>query len=118
MSNGICGEFSTVLNGRDGGAVDPVVIPGLSPAEYERLALLAEECGEVIQIIGKILRHGYESRHPDGGPTNRELLERELGDVDAALRMMFDADDIIPDHVDSWNHEKQAKVRKYLHHQG
>lgn len=49
----------------------------LTPAEAERLALLAEECGEVIQAIGKILRHGYESRHPDGGPTNREALERE-----------------------------------------
>lgn len=32
---------------------------GLSPAEVERLALLAEECGEVIQTVGKILRHGY-----------------------------------------------------------
>lgn len=90
----------------------------LSPPEAERLALLAEECGEVIQVIGKILRHGYESRHPNGGPTNRELLEKELGDVDAAIRMMFDADDIIPDHVDFWNHKKQAKVKQYLHHQG
>ena len=30
----------------------------LTPGEAERLAILAEECGEVIQIIGKILRHG------------------------------------------------------------
>lgn len=53
----------------------------LTPAEAERLALLAEECGEVIQAIGKVLRHGFESTHPDGGPTNRESLERECGDV-------------------------------------
>jgi hypothetical protein len=33
----------------------------LTDAEAERLALLAEECGEVVQVIGKILRHGYES---------------------------------------------------------
>ncbi len=53
----------------------------LSPSEAERLAMLAEGCGEVVQAIGKILRHGYESTHPDGGPTNRATLERECGDV-------------------------------------
>lgn len=41
---------------------------GLTPAEAERLAMLSEECGEVIQIIGKILRHGYDSYHPDDQP--------------------------------------------------
>lgn len=30
----------------------------LTPGEAERLAMLAEECGEVIQAVGKILRHG------------------------------------------------------------
>ena len=28
----------------------------LTPAEEERLALLSEECGEVIQAIGKVLK--------------------------------------------------------------
>ncbi len=37
----------------------------LTPAEAERLAMLAEEAAEVIQIVGKILRHGYASYHPD-----------------------------------------------------
>jgi len=37
---------------------------GLSPAEAERLALLAEECGEVVQAVCKVLRHGYESTNP------------------------------------------------------
>lgn len=51
----------------------------LTPAETERLAILAEECGETIQVIGKILRHGYESFHPkDYATTNRTLLENEL----------------------------------------
>ena len=55
---------------------------GLTPAEAERLAMLAEECGEVIQIIGKILRHGYDSYHPaDPSTTNKQLLGRELTDL-------------------------------------
>lgn len=41
---------------------------GLSPAEAERLAILAEECSEVVQKVCKTLRNGYESTHPDGGP--------------------------------------------------
>ena len=35
---------------------------GLTPAEAKRLALLAEECGEVLQAIGKVLRHGFGRR--------------------------------------------------------
>ena len=31
----------------------------LTPAQAERLAILIEECGEVIQAATKILRHGY-----------------------------------------------------------
>lgn len=66
----------------------------LTPAEAERLALLAEECGEVIRAIGKVLRHGYENTHPDGGPTNREALESECGDVYHAMLRMWAAGDM------------------------
>lgn len=52
---------------------------GLSPAETERLALLSEEMGEVQQAIGKILRHGYESIHPDGGRRTVTILSESLG---------------------------------------
>ncbi|MDJ0712582.1 MAG: hypothetical protein QNJ14_19525 [Woeseiaceae bacterium] len=37
----------------------------LDDHEAERLAILAEEAGELIQTIGKILRHGYDSYNPD-----------------------------------------------------
>lgn len=65
----------------------------LSPAQAERLAILMEECGEVVQIIGKILRHGFESVSPYGhsSETNREALIRELFDVKAAA-MLVDID--------------------------
>ena len=94
----------------------------LSPAETERLALLAEEMGEAIQIIGKILRHGYESHNPtikvpeDELPmTNRQLLEKELGDVCCAIDYI--AFDINVSTMHRNRTMKHARVRKYLHHQ-
>jgi hypothetical protein len=90
---------------------------GLTPAQAERLAMLAEECGEVIQIIGKILRHGYDSYHPDRPHiTNRELLQRELTDL-AAVENQIHAQDrvFLPSSLDvdaAW-----AKKLRYAHHQ-
>lgn len=94
------------------------MIPNLTPAEIERLALLSEEMGEAQQVIGKILRHGYESCHPNGGPKNRELLEKEIGDVRAAISLMMRKNDIYAPAL--WQHEsnKEQSVKPYLHHQG
>lgn len=91
----------------------------LTPAEAERLALLAEECGEVIQAVGKILRHGYESRNPliAEGPTNRESLERELGDVHAAIILLRNSGDVSGEEIIARCEKKQASVGFYMHHQ-
>lgn len=90
----------------------------LTPAEAERLAMLAEECGEVIQMVGKILRHGYHSHHPDGPAfeTNRFLLSKEMQDVFAVWEQMerYDGADsgTISDTYAAWQ-----KKLKYAHHQ-
>ena len=91
----------------------------LTPAEAERLALLAEECAEVIQAVTKILRHGYESFNPDRPElgNNRSHLERELGDVEAIQLMMLDYDDVCRANVDSARVDKEKKILRYLHHQ-
>lgn len=91
----------------------------LSDAEAERLALLAEECGEVIHAIGKILRHGYWSVNPDedDGPDNRSELATELGHVRAAQVLMEKQLDIDPSAVTEAFINKQESVKKYLHHQ-
>lgn len=90
----------------------------LTPAEAERLAILAEECAEVIQIVGKILRHGYESYHPDDttkGP-NREQLAREIGDLDAIVDLMIVTDDLSQGELIDAKAEKSKRMRKYMHH--
>ncbi len=89
----------------------------LTPAEAERLAHLVEELGEATQAIGKILSHGYESKHPDGGPTNREQLETEIGHIHAHVNMLLNAGDIKAEPVNHAIRIKHNKVKKYLHHQ-
>lgn len=90
----------------------------LSPAEAERIALLMEEAGEVVQICGKILRHGFESYHPDDEKriTNRKLLEKELGDLSAARRLMEVNGDIKHLEVMLGESSKLNRINAYLHH--
>lgn len=90
---------------------------GLTPAEHERLAMLAEEAAEVVQIIGKILRHGYESKHPDNmnGPTNRQMLENEIADFYAIAGVMEDLKDVTVE--GEAVRQVIKKKRRYTHHQ-
>ena len=62
----------------------------LTPAQAERLAMLAEEAAETIQIVGKILRHGLDSYHPDRPElgSNLDMLNRELTDFAAVVASM------------------------------
>lgn len=90
----------------------------LTPAQAERLALLSEELGEAQQAIGKILRHGYESRNPVAhGPTNRDALAKELGDVLCAIDIIcLTGADLDFVDLNIARHEKRGRVGKYLHH--
>jgi len=88
----------------------------LTSAEAERLDLLAEECAEVIQAVSKIKRHGYQSRHPNGGPTNQESLEKELGHVRLSIWLMTQSGDLRVTAIDVASWEKQASIQQWLHH--
>jgi len=92
----------------------------VSPAELERLAMLAEEAGEIAQAVGKILRHGYESFHPDNpSVTNRGLLENEIADLHAVQLMMEekgDIEDLSPQASDAVGDAMEKKMR-FTHHQ-
>jgi len=91
----------------------------LTSAETERLALLAEEMGECIQVIGKILRHGYESHNPldEDSLHNRAYLEKEIGDVELIIFLMAEANDINRNAADRSRIEKGNKIGRWLHHQ-
>jgi hypothetical protein len=96
----------------------------LTEAEAERLALVIESCAEVQHIACKILRHGYESVDPtervklnEDPETNRNALERELGDLIGDCHLFIKAGDIDLKNVDDWTKSRPGRRKKYLHHQ-
>ncbi len=89
---------------------------GLSPGLLERLALLSEECAEVCKIVGKIIRHGYESCHPDTGECNSDLIEEEIGHVLAAIKLLEKSENIDINVVKGYKKAKLRNVKEYLHH--
>lgn len=84
----------------------------------ERMVILMEECAEVIQVASKILRHGSDSYNPfDTSRTlNRELLEREIGDLKYIIFLMSERGDIDPESVNNFAVKKREKISPYLHH--
>jgi hypothetical protein len=90
----------------------------MTPQEIERLEMLAEEASEVIKNVMKILRHGYESSHPDNPEiTNRQLLEEEIGDFLGILEQMELKEDVQAVNVAYYKQEKWKKALPYTHHQ-
>lgn len=87
----------------------------MDEAQIEGLAILAEEAGEVVQVIGKILRHGLYSTNPDTGIQNIEYLEKELADLLLASKLVvkFDLDPIL---VEENKKNKLQKLKRYVHH--
>ena len=57
----------------------------IGSVKWNGLSKLVEECGEVVQVAGKLLGTNGEAAHWDGSDLRERLIE-ELGDLQAALR--------------------------------
>lgn len=90
---------------------------GMSPQAVELHAWLGEELAEAIQAIGKILRHGPDSRWPMDGsnPTNRQDLEKELGHVQHVTDRMVAAGLLSREAMSTSSAEKASAAIPYLH---
>ena len=90
----------------------------LTRAQMERLVLVIEECSEIQHIASKILRHGWESYHPnDVTVSNRQLLEKELGDLAFVIHMLLKMKDVNEDNIGRYAEEKKDSIQKYLHYE-
>lgn len=94
--------------------------PGLSPAEIERLVILAQQCGEVVQACATIMRHGYESCSPldERCKPNRIMLERKVGGLRGVVDLMTQRGDMKPQELAAWRARKRSVLAKGTHHQG
>ena len=91
--------------------------PPLTMADREALALLAEECAEVIQAVGKLLRHGVMTLDEPSGTKydNRAMLSRELGHVTIALALLPPT--VYDDKISLESAiRKSERIQPYLHH--
>ena len=89
----------------------------LSDAQRELFACLAEEAAEVVQAVGKILRHGLYSYGHGSGETNQEVLAREIGDLEYVVKRLIDGRQVDAMSISTAKHEKAAKFLKYTHFQ-
>lgn len=90
----------------------------LSKGQRERLAMLIEEAGEIVQIGCKIMRHGYDSYHPrEPSISNRELLDEELTDLLAIAKRMVGVGDIEGDYELADINARWKRKLRYTHFQ-
>lgn len=97
---------------------DEEILDGLLPniptdAERERLVVLMEECGEVIQAAANILRFGWDSQY--AGITNAQRLRDEMDDVQGMIWAIGQMDDAFVSESPSQVWERK---RRWMKHQG
>lgn len=92
-----------------------IVVNGVDLAEMEQLHILSNRAAKIVQTVGKILRHGYDSFHPDfPEQDNRQQLTLDL--FDFWLAVHFLPEDFFEDVPDA-QEEIMARKMRYTHHQ-
>lgn len=78
----------------------------------ELLIILSEECAEVQQAASKCIRFGMDSVHVVS--SNRELLEREFGDMLAMFKLLVEEGHLREKFVMEAAEAKLIKVEKFM----
>lgn len=79
----------------------------------EILAILQEECAEVIQSISKINRFGYASINPRDHKSNQQHLEEEIGDLVCMIQLLIEHKIVDSGSVDTAALNKRAKLKQW-----
>jgi NTP pyrophosphatase (non-canonical NTP hydrolase) len=95
----------------------PVRFRPVAPREYmkkqtqEILDILQEECAEVIVEVSKCRRFGLESQHYKTGQQHQEMLEQELGDVLAMMKLLMQEGIITEQGLEKAGEKKLEKLK-------
>jgi hypothetical protein len=81
----------------------------------EAMDLVQEECSEIIQIISKIRRFGFDSHHPDDPlkTSNQQLLEQEIADLEVLINYLADKGIVSNSGIEEKMLNKIAKLKHY-----
>jgi len=87
----------------------------LGTKTHEALIIAAEECAEVTQQICKIIRFGLDTPYltAGDGTTNREQLEKEVGDLICMIDILFEQGIIDSNNVTRAEITKREKLAKW-----
>lgn len=85
-----------------------------SPEQYERISIIIEEIGEVLQVLGKIQKHGFKASFEGIDYDNKADLEIELGHVLFAISLMIAEGDIDFENISVSQEMKSKNIWKYL----
>ena len=79
----------------------------------EILDILQEECAEVIVEVSKCRRFGIDSLHYVTQIPHKEMLQQEIGDVLAMIKLLVDEGIISADGIESAAEKKIQKLHKW-----
>lgn len=98
-------------------------LPGLTPAEIERLVMLNEACAQVQHAISKTLRYGYSSSHPSvhdydrGRVNNRTMLAHEIGSLFYHTSLLISVKDVPGETVSTQAGYRGEQIKPWTQHQ-
>lgn len=79
----------------------------------EILDILQEECAEVIVEVSKCRRFGIDSEHYKTGILHGKMLEQELGDVLAMLKLLIESGIVTESGLEQAAENKIEKLKKW-----
>ena len=79
----------------------------------EILDILQEECAEVIVEVSKCRRFGIDSQHYKTNLPHKEMLEQEIGDVLAMIKLLLEDGVITVEGVEAAAERKIEKLHKW-----
>lgn len=94
--------------------VTPEPMP--TPLENEVLAILIEECSEVIQRATKMQRFGINEVQPGQELTNAERLSDEVGDLLETIRLAGSVKIVHRLRLPAAQDRKAAKLEQFMQH--